>query len=90
MPSSAPDPLFLKRLRHCTIIAGSIRALAKQTTIGEAHMYRYLSGDIDPPLGRVRLIAEACKVDLGWLVTGYGEPLGKQAKPRPFRDPAIE
>lgn len=81
--ATIPDPLFLWRLRECAERAGSIRTLAERCEIGEAHMYRYLSGAIDIPLDRVRRVAVVSKVDLGWLVTGRGEPTGPLAHPSP-------
>ena len=59
-----------QRLEECARRAGGKRALARQTGISEAQLFRYLRGEADPPLGRLREVAVAADVGLDWLING--------------------
>ncbi|WP_417345759.1 XRE family transcriptional regulator [Ferrimonas sp.] len=51
----------------------SLRSFSRKVGISDTTIAKYLSGDTDPTLGKLEMIADACGVSLAWLVTGQEE-----------------
>lgn len=61
---------FSVRLRKCTDDVGGMGALAKATKISKSQLQRYVNAEADPPLAKLRAIADAAGVKLSWLIEG--------------------
>lgn len=84
------DPALITRLDLCADRLGGKRALATASQISEAQLYRYMGGESAIPHDRLLALAQAAKVDAGWLLTGHGTPEGPlPSDPRPPFRPAL-
>lgn len=62
------------RLKHCARVVGSQKDLAARASLSRSQLVRYLDGENSPPISKLFQISEASGIDLGWIVTGKGEP----------------
>ncbi len=78
------------RLGLCAKIFGGKKDLAIAAGISEAQFFRYLRGDVEPPLNKLASIATVTKLSLAWLCTGEGRqeslPLQKSTEEKILED----
>lgn len=72
-PTTQEQDRFIERLRLLIDKVGSANALAKSAGVSQSGFQRYLAGG--QPTRKVLIaLAQAAQVDLGWLMTGKGDP----------------
>jgi transcriptional regulator with XRE-family HTH domain len=62
-----------ERIKHCVELVGGRDILVEKTGIGSRTMSNYLSGESEPKLSKLKIIADVSGVDLGWLAFGNKE-----------------
>ena len=61
---------FSKRLKKCVSTVGGMGALAKASGVSKPQILRYIKAESDPPITKLRAIADAAGIKLSWLVEG--------------------
>ncbi len=67
-----PVATLAQRLDACAEAVGGKRHLAAISGVSEAQLYRYIDGDVTPPVERLEDLARAAQIDPAWLLTGRG------------------
>ncbi len=64
---------FANRIDYACKAVGNAGILAELTGISERAISKYRNGETDPSRANLVLIANAAKIDIGWLASGKGD-----------------
>lgn len=63
-----------ERIRRCVKFVGNANLLSEKTKIPRRTLENYISGESEPNVSRLTLIAKVSGVSVAWLATGEGVP----------------